>query len=70
MTKQVEDFMEEAKVKYQEQVDFQILKIAKGLLADHQKKEKEAIQKDCPHSSTSSYNHGYHKICNDCGFEL
>lgn len=63
----VEDFMEEAKKKYQEQVDFEIEIIAKNLHATYERNQRE---KDCPHSNTSTYNHGYHEVCNDCGKEV
>lgn len=70
MAKKVEDFIPQARLKYQENVEFEIRKIAHQLLEDHEYKEKKIKQDNCPHLKTSSYNHGYHEICNECGKEV
>lgn len=38
---------------------------------DESLKSMESLKvKECSHQNTFTYNHGYHKICEDCGKEL
>lgn len=33
-------------------------------------KNQEVQRESCSHAKTFTYNHGYHKVCEDCGEEL
>lgn len=60
----------EAKKIYEERKAREIEKIAEQLKERDLADKLQLKQLRCSHNKIFSYNHGYHKICEDCGLEL